>query len=463
MGKFYQAFKSGLRENLNYNAWEDSFIRKAIYKIYSPIENVIYKILKLFAKNSFIFSLLQLLSKNIPTLISLMIVFVGIVPDVLWSNKYLYIMAFGLYILNLYNNNREKNVLDDLMILFILSIILSTIFSLYPKLSLKYLVNYLTVFLIFTIFINNIRTFEDIKKIITSITIATFCVSAYGILQKHVIGVSVNLSQTDISISQELSGRVFSTMGNPNVLGEYYLLTLPIIIANIIFNDKKLVKAFGAFTVLISLYILLSTGSRSAWGSFALCVFVFVLLYKPRVLPVLIMLGLISFFFMPQNIQTRVVSIFNKHDTSLNYREHIYESAGIMMDDYKLLGGVGLGNEVFQSAFENYKVKELTKVAHSHNLYLQLSIEIGIFGLAFLILYIIKIISKSILNKSIRYELNLIKIACISQIAGFMLMSIADYTWFYLRIVVMFFISVAILYICNKNSLEENIIGGEYV
>lgn len=458
MGKCCKTFKKGLVENLNYNAWEDSAFRNWIYKIYSPIENVIYKFLKFLSKNSLIFSFLQLLSKNIPVLISLMIVFTGIVPDALWSNKYFYLMGFGLYILHVYNRDKERNALDDLLVLFILTIMLSTVLSIHPKMSVKYLLNYLTIFLIFAIFINNIKSVDDLKKVINSITIAVFFVSAFGILQKHVIGVTVNLSQTDISISQELSGRVYSTMGNPNVLGEYYLLTLPIVVANFLISDKKWLKAFSTFTFLISLYILLATGSRSAWGSFALCGVVFVLLYKPRLLPILIMLGLISFFFMPQNIQTRIASIFNKHDTSLNYRQHIYNSAEIMKDDYKLLGGVGLGNEVFQGAFENYKVKELTKVAHSHNLYLQLAIEIGIFGLIFLIVYLIKMILKALFNKTGNESLDLIKTACISQIAGFMLMGIADYTWFYLRIVMMFFITMGILYVVNKKT-----IGGEYV
>ena len=147
--------------------------------------------------------------------------------------------------------------------------------------------------------------------------------------------------------------------------------------------------------------------------------------------------------------------MFNKHDTSLNYRKHIYNCAEIMKDDYQLLGGVGVGNEVFQSAFENYKVKELTKVAHSHNLYLQIAIEMGLMTLIALILYIVKTVLQALANRADDKMQRLVQIACIASIAGFMLMSVADYTWFYLRIVYMFFTTLAILSVSNNKNTRS--------
>ena len=143
------------------------------------------------------------------------------------------------------------------------------------------------------------------------------------------------------------------------------------------------------------------------------------------------------------------MSIFNKSDSSINYRKYIYESANIMKKNFAKLGGVGLGNEVFQAAFENYKAPQLTKVAHCHNLYLQLLIEIGAFGLFFLIGHIIKLFSKILISfKEFREKnpaISLVQYGGIAAICGFMVMSFADYTWFYLRIVSLFFLNLAIL------------------
>lgn len=446
-----------LKLSLAYNAWRDSFIRKLISTIWLFIEERLYAVLDALARKSCIFSLLKKLAKKISLVIALGIVLICIIPDRFWSNKFIYLMAFGLMLLNIYNKDQKRRVaFEDFFVLFVVSILLSAGLSVFPRLSLKYLVNYLAVFMIFAIFVNNIKR-EGLAVLLNGVTLAVLVVSLFGLVQKYIIGIAVNLSQTDISISQDLSGRVYSTMGNPNVLGELYILLIPLIVANLLSTKKVFVKAISLVTILISVLVLLLTGSRSAWASIALSAVVFLLLYRPRVVPIFIMLGLISFFFMPQNIQTRVVSMFNKSDTSLNYRKYIRESASDMKHRYEFVGGVGLGNEVFQSVFEPYKVKELTKVSHSHSLYMQLTIELGIFAVFFLLAYLAKLILHSLIiaKASTDETQRLIIYACISAILGFMLMSTADYTWFYLRILVLFFITAGTLKVAASEREES--------
>ena len=446
------------RSNLGYNPWEHSMIRKGLATLYDLIESKLQKLLEWLANHSLLFSLLSLLSKHIPIVMGVGLVLCSVIPDGMWSNIYLLLMAFGLWILGLMNGEgKTKRPYEDFFVLFVITIALATVFSIHPALSLPYGLIYGAVFVIFSVFINQIRSWEDLSKVVIALVFAALMVSVYGILQKHVIGVSVNLSQTDISISQELSGRVYSTLGNPNILGEFYLLVLPLVCGLFLVHDSKIVKALAAMTLLLSLYVLLATGSRSAWGSFAFAMAVFIALYKPRLLPIFLMMGLISFFFMPQTIQMRVMSIFNKNDSSLGYRRMIYEAASLMKGDYQWVGGVGLGGDIFQKVFESYKVKELTTVAHSHNLYLQLAIEAGMFSVIFLLSYVAKIVLKALLsfaqNKSDKEgKIKILQIACIASLAGFFLMSFVDYTWFYFRIVVLFFAVVGIL--SNLNDVK---------
>lgn len=433
-------------------------IRKGLATLYDLIESKLQKLLEWLANHSLLFSLLSLLSKHIPIVMGVGLVLCSVIPDGMWSNIYLLLMAFGLWILGLMNGEgKTKRPYEDFFVLFVITIALATVFSIHPALSLPYGLIYGAVFVIFSVFINQIRSWEDLSKVVIALVFAALMVSVYGILQKHVIGVSVNLSQTDISISQELSGRVYSTLGNPNILGEFYLLVLPLVCGLFLVHDSKIVKALAAMTLLLSLYVLLATGSRSAWGSFAFAMAVFIALYKPRLLPIFLMMGLISFFFMPQTIQMRVMSIFNKNDSSLGYRRMIYEAASLMKGDYQWVGGVGLGGDIFQKVFESYKVKELTTVAHSHNLYLQLAIEAGMFSVIFLLSYVAKIVLKALSsfaqNKSGKEgKIKILQIACIASLAGFFLMSFVDYTWFYFRIVVLFFAVVGIL--SNLNDVK---------
>ena len=433
-------------------------IRKGLATLYDLIESKLQKLLEWLANHSLLFSLLSLLSQHIPIVMGVGLVLCSVIPDGMWSNIYLLLMAFGLWILGLMNGEgKTKRPFEDFFVLFVITIALATVFSIHPALSLPYGLIYGAIFVIFSVFINQIRSWEDLLKVAIALVFAALMVSIYGLLQKHVIGVSVNLSQTDISISQELSGRVYSTLGNPNILGEFYLLVLPLVCGLFLVHDSKIVKALAAMTLLLSLYVLLATGSRSAWGSFAFAMAVFIALYKPRLLPIFLMMGLISFFFMPQTIQMRVMSIFNKNDSSLGYRRMIYEAASLMKGDYQWVGGVGLGGDIFQKVFESYKVKELTTVAHSHNLYLQLAIEAGMFSVIFLLSYVAKIVLKALSsfaqNKSGKEgKIKILQIACIASLAGFFLMSFVDYTWFYFRIVVLFFAVVGIL--SNLNDVK---------
>ncbi|WP_159435145.1 O-antigen ligase family protein [Aedoeadaptatus urinae] len=433
-------------------------IRKGLATLYGFLESKLQTLLEWLANHSLLFSLLALLSKHIPLVMGVGLVLCSVIPDSLWSNIYLLLMAFGLWILGLINReDNAKRPFEDFFVLFMITIVLATVFSIHPALSLPYGLIYGAVFVIFSVFINQIRSWEDLSKVVIALAFAALMVSVYGILQKHVIGVSVNLSQTDISISQELSGRVYSTLGNPNILGEFYLLVLPLVCGLFLVHDSKIVKALAAMTLLLSLYVLLATGSRSAWGSFAFAMAVFIALYKPRLLPIFLMMGLISFFFMPQTIQVRVMSIFNKNDSSLGYRRMIYEAASLMKGDYQWVGGVGLGGDIFQKVFESYKVNELSTVAHSHNLYLQLAIEAGMFSVIFLLSYVAKIVLKALSsfaqNKSGKEgKIKILQIACIASLAGFFLMSFVDYTWFYFRIVVLFFAVVGIL--SNLNNVK---------
>ena len=456
MARIIQRFRS----NLAYNPWEDSMIRKGLTALFGFFENKLQKLLEWLPKHSLLFSLLSLLSKQIPLVMGIGLVLCSVIPDGMWSNIYLLLMAFGLWILGLMNReDKAKRPFEDFFVLFMITIFLATAFSIHPALSLPYGLIYGAVFVVFSVFINQVRYWEDLLKVVIALAFAALMVSIYGIIQKHVIGVSVNLSQTDISISQELSGRVYSTLGNPNILGEFYLLVLPLVVGLFLVHDKKAVKFLAAMTLLLSLYVLLATGSRSAWGSFAFAMAVFIALYQPRWLPIFLMMGLISFFFMPQTIQMRVMSIFNKNDSSLGYRRFIYECASLMKGDYQWVGGVGLGGDIFQKVFESYKVEELSTVAHSHNLYLQLAIEAGIFSVIFLLSYMAKIVLKALSSfaqdkSKVEGKKKILQIACISSLAGFFLMSFVDYTWFYFRIVILFFAVVGILSNLNDAKVQ---------
>lgn len=395
--------------------------------------------------------------------IGLSIVLTLIIPDNKWHNIYgvmitllLFLMFFTKTIIK-QDESIDIKALDFTSIIFITGISMATITSIFPRDSINYFAYYVISFITVIIIISSVNKVEDLNSIIEIIIIGVFLTALYGIWQWKVIGIEVNPSLTDISVNQGMTGRVYSTMGNPNVYGELLVLTVPFFGA-IIFNAKTLIKkVFFAALLIPILVILLKTGSRSAWIAFAFSVFVFVFFKNKKLLPFMILAGLIAIPMLPQSIYKRILTIFNPNDTSVKYRKQILEPAMPMLRDY-WFNGVGLGNNVFNVIYKRYKSFTLKTVAHTHNLYLQIWLEAGFAAIISFIWLMSRIIRKSVIaifekkDKSI----NNILIATISGISGILVMGFADHVWFYNRILFMFWVVVALVFSSFK-LLNENV------
>lgn len=448
-----------IKNIFSYNAWKDSALRLIIIKIFEKIQSFINIIFDYFVEKSMIFSLFRKLSNNLIYVISILIVIVFSIPDKKWTNLYLYIgVLFILFLITLskYEIEYEKPIFDDFLILFIISIILATIFSLYFNLSLKYLINFIIIFIGFYVITKNLMKTKELEKLVFFITITVLSVSVYGIIQDKIIGVPISTIQTDLFLSQNLSGRVYSTLGNPNILGEFYLLFLPFVLSSFLYHKSIYKKIFFGLVALVSIYIFFRTGSRSAWGAFVVGAVVFVLLWNAKLFPLFFILGLTLFFFLPDSIKERMLSIFNKTDSSISTRRSIAEWSSYMKRDYSGLGGAGLGPEVFQKIIDRYKSDGNFKIAHSHSFYTQTILESGIFSLLFILFYLVKRFILAIILPSDKGSFNYyMRLASIFAVVSIMVMGIADHTWFYLRILFCFWIVLSILVYTTNEEMEN--------
>ena len=123
---------------------------------------------------------------------------------------------------------------------------------------------------------NLIRSRALLKKCLSAIAFSGAIVSIYGILENF-IGTPSVIWQ-DMSDFGEIKGRVVSTFANPNVLGEYLILVIPITVALAI--TAKSVKERFAFAcgAAFDVFCLVLTWSRGAWLGFAVSTVVFLLL-----------------------------------------------------------------------------------------------------------------------------------------------------------------------------------------
>lgn len=413
--------------------------------------------------NSIFFKLLTILSERFYIIIGAFLIVTMIIPDNRWYNLYGVILTLLLFIMFLIKtviipkDRIDLSSLDPVLIIFFISIFMAGISSLFPMDSLNNLIYYLITFMTIIMITSSIDSYDDLYMVIKLIILGTLLTALYGVYQWKVVGIQVNPSLTDLTINQGMGGRVYSTMGNPNVYGELLVLTLPFF-GTVIINEKTwLKKLFWAILLIPVIIILLKTGSRSAWVAFAVSVFIFVFFWKRKLVPFLVLLGILSLPFLPSSIYQRILTIFNPNDTSLKYRKQILGPAYAMLRDYWITG-VGLGNKVFSIIYQRYKSFGLTTVAHTHNLYVQIWLEAGIVAVTTLVLLVLRLVKSTfiVVKEKKSLKLNNILIASISAILGLCVMGLADHIWFYNRILFMFWVNIAIILTSLKLIKKEN-------
>ncbi len=259
----------------------------------------------------------------------------------------------------------------------LLSFFISSYFSLYPNQSFwgsflrqQGFYNFFNYCLFFVLIILNINNFQQLKRIIIAIVASSFLVSAYGLIQYFYLD---PLYWSDNPIN---SGRIFSSLGQPNFLGHWLIMVLPISFYALIFLFKKtLTRFFVALVIVMQFVCLIFTYSRAAWlgfiGSTLFLVLVW-LFYKrfKKIAFSLIGLILIGVFFIiglnivnptksinynSNNLVNRLKSVADLKNGSSKMRFYYIKSAitEIKQENFSRLL-VGYGPEVLGDVFRKY-------------------------------------------------------------------------------------------------------------
>ncbi len=436
-------------------SWSESLLLRILHLIVNfpgKLLKAIYNKWETAFKNSFAIKLLRFITDNIHIVTGLMLIIFMMVPYSKWYNKYgvlLTVALSAIFLLRLMITKKsliDTPSIDYSIVLFFVSVTTAAFTSLFPGESLRYLVHYIIAFIFIIIIVSTVDSQKKLDILIRLIAAGTFMTALYGIYQWKVIGVAVDPSTTDLALNADLGGRVFSTMGNANVYGEMLVLTIPFFIA-IIFNEKSLLKK-GAWIIALMpvIVVLFKTGSRSSWIAFAAAVLVFVFFWNIKFIPVILVLGVVAIPFLPSWIVNRIMTIFSGKDTSMDYRRKIFASSISMLRDYWTTG-VGLGPGVVSTIFQRYKTFGLTKVAHSHILYLQLWLEAGLAALLTFLLMIFRMVRNAFeaMIKKKNPAAGNIMFAALAGAAGLLTMGLADHVFFFTRIMFLFWINIAVI------------------
>lgn len=294
--------------------------------------------------------------------------------------------------------------------------------------------NIISGFVFILIILKTFDCINDIKNVIKVIVLANFFSLLIIVFQK-VFDTSYGNFEPWIS-----SSRFNSTFTDPNSLGAYTVLIIPLLFVSIFYFKKWHLK-ITMFTSLIVVFVLLTlSGSRSALIGVLFAIFILLIsgliklikkikvsgknkkiIYIVSAILILILLfSSITYVLVTENsIKNKIISsgFFNRAAETIktwttfykkdglveslkaisNYRYILWERAYQMGKDY-LITGVGVGAYIIELPDYHWRYNRgFLQVDYSGNYYLQLFAELGLPGLILFLYLFYLIIKKSLL------------------------------------------------------------------
>ena len=332
--------------------------------------------------------------------------------------------------------------------LYMLVYSLATLVSVTPRGSLP--VGLITVCFVgfYHVLVSGIETRRQVRFLLGALAAAGAVVSVYGILQY----VSPGLIGAAAWLDDEMFdfARVYSTLGNPNVLGTYFLLVIPVTFAGMLTAKTNQGRLYFLGCAGLMCLCLVLTFSRGAYLGILFAAAIFALLLDRRFFVPGILAVIIIFLAMPEAILHRFFSIGDLEDTSTSYRVFIWMGTLSMLQDY-WFSGVGPGEAAWDLVYPAYAFNMII-APHSHNLFLQIMVDAGLPGLAVFLCVIYQYFKAAFaaLRRRVMGEQRVLVIAAISAVAGFLVMSMTDYTFYNFRVMLFFWSVLAIAVIAAR-------------
>ncbi len=332
-------------------------------------------------------------------------------------------------------------LIDIFIVLFAGVLIYGTVISYSTIASTKMALIYIAFILFYFTLVNTIKTRKQLYALIVLVVFVATFVALLGIYQNYT-GVATTQSWVDEEMFGEITTRVYSTFDNPNVLGEYLILLIPITLA-MFWTAEKWLHRFAYLGIIGLLALcLIFTSSRGAWLGVMLALAIFIVLRDKR----LVALGLIGLAFLPfvipDSIINRMMSI-GQDSSSLSRLSIWFGSLNIVKDYWP--SGVGIGTEAFRVTYPSYSLPGAEYALHAHNLYIQILVETGILGfIVFAIL--LYMFYKNVLSSYWRTEdkfVSTLFIALCAGMTGYLFQGLVDNIWYNYRMVLMFWVIMA--------------------
>jgi len=452
------------REGKLSQAWGDSGLCRLLTAIVNlPVRflQFLYRKLKGPMEGSFFADLGISVAEQESFLLGWVMLAIMVIPYEKWSNGYSFAILMLCTLLLFFTGMRRPGWRIDLaslgpwLMAFFCLVPVSWALSSYRALSTRFLLYYITCILCVVIVVSVVERREQLQRLMGAASLALLVMALGGIVQR-IQGVEVDAMMVDQTANAGMPGRVFGFYDNPNAFGSVLLLLIPVAVGYMLSCPGWLGRFLGFFSAAAGLMTLLMTYSRANWVGLLVAVFLFLLLWKPKLVPVALVVAAVGVSFLPETILNRALSIFNTSDTAISSRFPVYQAA---IDYIRLhpIVGCGLGVEALREAVADLQLfKGYDRFVHCHNIYLQVWCEMGIVALiAFVggIVWSIKTGIRAMAKAGIQCRMAIIGAS--AGVLGVMVSGMADFPWSYPRVMLVFWFVCALILAAARLALRE--------
>lgn len=332
---------------------------------------------------------------------------------------------------------------------------------------------------------------EWLVRCSSAAVISGVLISLYGLAIYFTGGGYSSKAWLDSEMFSSIGRRAVATLENPNMLGEYLILIIPIALGMLFGRGEGMRRISAFFSLGVLGVCLILTWSRGAWLGLIFGVLLFLLMWNRRSIWI-IFAGIASLPLMmtvlPSSIVSRFTSIGNMADSSTSYRVHIWRATVNMIYD-NAFSGIGVGEGAWNKLYPLYAFQGVETAPHSHNLYLQIWLEIGIVGLLAFLVFIFLIyqsgfslfsklsdsafitsldiappvqldsdkVSGADRNKEIKRAKNQLRISTAAPLCGLfavLVQGMTDYSWYNYRLFLMFWLVCGLAVSYARNGLN---------
>jgi putative inorganic carbon (hco3(-)) transporter len=248
----------------------------------------------------------------------------------------------------------------------------------------------LTLYLLMFVFMARVFRSAKARNWVLAIYLhVTLLVSTYGIRQ-WIFGAEPLATWSDPDSAMGNFTRVYSFLGNPNLLAAYLIPAIAYSLMAIVIWPGRMRKALAGLMAVMNILCLMFTYSRGGWIGLVLTLVTLAVLmgywfglYRrawvlPAVLGGLVGTILIGVVLIPP-VRGRVLSMFmGRGDSSNNFRINVWTSVLDMIRHRPVLG-IGPGNRAFNQVYPIYARARFTALS-AYSIVLEVAVETGIVG-----------------------------------------------------------------------------------